>query len=407
MAGLRRPSGAFGQLEYPTPPLHIAGSDLDDLLARVWVAGPGADNPGEPLPGITTPLSQQAAEAMAVSVGRRCTPTLGGFCIEQVVVDGGRCPKKNKLDCDNCDKLVMTGADLLYWRRKREQWHSIAERAPDDATAGYLHKVFEPTARAIDGLEKAPGWPGPSRPGPRPGPETAAGLLPPDLEHWLPRPGPHRHHRLLRNPAPMTTKTPPQRTTQAIQARRRQVETLLQRVRDAIAELHKDHARVTVSAVERRADVSRTFLYQNPDARALVAEAVARADGRRVQQRQQAADEVNATWRERALNAEDGLKQAVAEIQAQRKRIGELLGQIRDLELDLPADAVQRLATENTTLKQENQALTAENKRLTDRLAASHDNYRSQEREIANLQGLLLEHHPQAVARHLRPVDGS
>ncbi len=135
--------------------IHIAGSDLDDLLARVWVAGPGTGNPGEPLPGITTPLSQQAAEAMAVSVGRRCTPTLGGLCIEQVVVDGGRCPKKNKLDCDNCDKLVMTGADLLYWRRKREQWHSIAERAPDDATAGYLHKVFEPTARAIDGLEKA------------------------------------------------------------------------------------------------------------------------------------------------------------------------------------------------------------------------------------------------------------
>jgi len=49
----------------------------------------------------------------------------------------------------------MTGADLLYWRRKREQWHSLAERAPDDATADYLHSVFEPTARAIDGLEKA------------------------------------------------------------------------------------------------------------------------------------------------------------------------------------------------------------------------------------------------------------
>src|SRR5260370_23360111 len=158
----------------------------------------------------------------------------------------------------------------------------------------------------------------------------------------------------------MTPRPPPQRTTQAIQARRRQVETLLQRVRNAIAELHKDHARVTVSAVERRADVSRTFLYQNPDARALVAEAVARAEGRRVQQRQQAADEVNATWRERALNAEDGLKQAVAEIQAQRKRIGELLGQIRDLELDLPADAVQRLVTENTTLQQAPHTLTAE-----------------------------------------------
>ncbi|MCX4882595.1 tyrosine-type recombinase/integrase [Streptomyces sp. NBC_00847] len=132
----------------------IAGSDLDDLLPRVWVGGPGSDNPGEPLfDTATNPLSRETALALAVDVGRRCTPTLGGLCTAQVVVDGGKCPRN--LDCDSCDKLVMTGADLLYWRRKREQWYSIAERAPDDATADYLHKVFEPTARAIDGLEKA------------------------------------------------------------------------------------------------------------------------------------------------------------------------------------------------------------------------------------------------------------
>jgi hypothetical protein len=29
------------------------------------------------------------------------------------------------------------------------------ERAPDDKTADYLHQVFEPTSRAIDGLENA------------------------------------------------------------------------------------------------------------------------------------------------------------------------------------------------------------------------------------------------------------
>jgi hypothetical protein len=49
----------------------------------------------------------------------------------------------------------MTGADLLYWRRKREQWYSLAERAPNDDTADWLHQVFAPTARAIDGLERA------------------------------------------------------------------------------------------------------------------------------------------------------------------------------------------------------------------------------------------------------------
>lgn len=34
---------------------------------------------------------------------------------------------------------------------------SIAERAPDDATAAYLHQVFARTAAAIDGLEAALG----------------------------------------------------------------------------------------------------------------------------------------------------------------------------------------------------------------------------------------------------------
>ncbi|MET7304373.1 hypothetical protein [Embleya sp. NPDC005575] len=35
------------------------------------------------------------------------------------------------------------------------EWQLLAEGAPDDATADYLHHYFEPTARAIDGLEKA------------------------------------------------------------------------------------------------------------------------------------------------------------------------------------------------------------------------------------------------------------
>ncbi|MFJ3310421.1 hypothetical protein ACIPSA_47095 [Streptomyces sp. NPDC086549] len=35
------------------------------------------------------------------------------------------------------------------------EWRLLAEGAPDDATADYLHRYFEPTARAIDGPEKA------------------------------------------------------------------------------------------------------------------------------------------------------------------------------------------------------------------------------------------------------------
>jgi hypothetical protein len=64
-------------------------------------------------------------------------------------------PARGTWTATNCDKFVLSGADLLYWRRKREQWASLAERAPDDTTADYLHQAFEPTARAVDGLEKA------------------------------------------------------------------------------------------------------------------------------------------------------------------------------------------------------------------------------------------------------------
>lgn len=133
--------------------VHLTSSDLENVLQHVWVSGPGAAHPGELLAGDTTPLTRQQAQALAIDLSRRSTPAEGGFCTFQPVVDGGACPWS--LDCHNCDKFVLSGADLLYWRRKREQWQLLAEGSPDDATADYLHRYFEPTARAIDGLEKA------------------------------------------------------------------------------------------------------------------------------------------------------------------------------------------------------------------------------------------------------------
>jgi integrase len=133
--------------------VHLSHSDLEDILQHVWVAGPWTASPGELLAGDAAPLSREQAQALAIDLSRRSTPAEGGFCTFQPVVDGGACPWN--LDCHNCDKVVLSGADLLYWRRKREQWRLLAEGAPDDATATYLHDYFEPTARAIDGLEKA------------------------------------------------------------------------------------------------------------------------------------------------------------------------------------------------------------------------------------------------------------
>src|SRR5260370_36320703 len=94
----------------------VAPSDLDDVLHHVWVAGPGALNPGELLSSGVTALAREEAETLALDLSRRSTPAEGGLCTFQIVVDGGRCPWN--LDCHNCDKVVMSGADLLYWRRK-------------------------------------------------------------------------------------------------------------------------------------------------------------------------------------------------------------------------------------------------------------------------------------------------
>ena len=131
----------------------VALGEIDDILHHVWVAGPGAPSPGELLSSGITPLTREEAQALVLDLNRRSTPAEGGLCTFQAVVDGGACPWK--LDCHNCGNFVLSGADLLYWRRKREQWYSLAERAPDEATAAWLHRVFAPTAAAIDGLEAA------------------------------------------------------------------------------------------------------------------------------------------------------------------------------------------------------------------------------------------------------------
>lgn len=133
---------------------HIANTDprLNDALQAVWVGGPGSLEPGIVLSG-STPMTREEAEAMLIDLTRRSTPAEGGFCTFQPVVDGNACPWS--LNCHSCAEFVMTGADLVYWHRKREQWRMLAERAPDDTTRDYLHQVFDPTARAIDGLESA------------------------------------------------------------------------------------------------------------------------------------------------------------------------------------------------------------------------------------------------------------
>jgi chromosome segregation ATPase len=190
----------------------------------------------------------------------------------------------------------------------------------------------------------------------------------------------------------MSTSTVPEpRTAAAQSARRRSTQTALARVHDAISRLGKEKVSVSVAAISRRADVSRTFLYSNPEARSAVAAAVADAIERRSQALAALDDRHEATWRQRALNAEAALKAANTEILTQRTRIGNLLGQIRDLQAEWTEEAIQRITTENTTLKQRVRQLTTDNRTLEERLTAARSNLRFPDRRVADLEAKLTD----------------
>ncbi len=187
-----------------------------------------------------------------------------------------------------------------------------------------------------------------------------------------------------------------QRTDAAVRARRQATQEMLERLQTALAAAARDHTPVTVAALARTARVSRTFLYQNQQARALIEQATrssrshpdASADGR---------SRTQPAWRERALNAEEALTQAQREIRTQRTHIAELLGKIRDLEHDLPEGSLQRIVTENTTLKQQVRQLTQDKQHVQERLASARQNNRFLDRRTADLEAQLA---PYLTAPH-------
>lgn len=181
------------------------------------------------------------------------------------------------------------------------------------------------------------------------------------------------------------------RTAAATQARQSSIAAMIQRVDQALRQMQRERAAVSFAAVARRASVSRSFLYQNADARALVTTSVAgHAKDARARAGAPAPAASAGPWRERALNAEGELKRAHGEIATQRGRIGELLGRIRDLEHDLPEDGVARTITENHALRAQVRQLTQDNRRLEERLAGARDTNRFLDKRIADLEAGII-----------------
>ncbi|MFI1928666.1 DUF6262 family protein [Streptomyces sp. NPDC020377] len=180
------------------------------------------------------------------------------------------------------------------------------------------------------------------------------------------------------------------RTDAAVRARRQATHEILQRLQTALTAMARDHTPVTVAAVARTACVSRTFLYQNQQARALVEQAVRTSSPHpELSNSRNHTQATQPAWRERALNAEEALAQTQREILTQRTHIAALLGKIRDLEHDLPEGSLQRIVTENTSLKQQARQLTQDNQRLQDRLASARQNNRFLDKRVADLEAQL------------------
>jgi hypothetical protein len=198
----------------------------------------------------------------------------------------------------------------------------------------------------------------------------------------------------------ITTGTGTARTHAANRARQQSTRDKLQRVDTALRTMRRERTPLTYPAVAARAGVSRTFLYQNTDAKKLVATAIEAAGDRKRRDRATRDANVEASWHQRALNAEDAVKAAYAEIDTQRERIGLLLGQLRDLQAEYTEGTAQRLAEENTELKQRLRRLTEDNRALEQKLQAARSNNRFLDKRLADLEAELLESQvPKPLAR--------
>ncbi|WP_328841731.1 hypothetical protein [Streptomyces europaeiscabiei] len=153
-------------------------------------------------------------------------------------------------------------------------------------------------------------------------------------------------------------------------------------------------------AIAARAAVSATFLYGNPEARARVQGAIADSKSRHDRTTSTEHDGIEATWGERALNAEAELTRAQKEIYVQRHGIGELMGQVSDFSQTARGESVEALVTENTNLKHRVQQLTREHRRLQERLEGARANLRFADKRAADLEMQVLELQPGDPGRH-------
>ncbi|MBV9596157.1 MAG: hypothetical protein JOZ87_04795 [Chloroflexi bacterium] len=164
------------------------------------------------------------------------------------------------------------------------------------------------------------------------------------------------------------------RPERAIDARRRAVVLKVTAVEKAIKALGRTGAPLTRMVVAHLAGVSRSFTYENDAANRMIEAAQARSQARAEDRIETTTIQQEASWRERALNAEDEIRNLRRELSTQRQLVGDLLGQLREPDGTWIEQDRNRLRQEHEYLLNERNQLLRERNELHRRLDGARAN---------------------------------
>jgi hypothetical protein len=176
------------------------------------------------------------------------------------------------------------------------------------------------------------------------------------------------------------------RPERAINARKHAAASKVAAVGKAIKALGRTGTPVTRVGVAQLAGVSRSFTYENVVANTMIAEAQTRTQARAEGRADKRTAQEEASWRERALNAEDEIRNLRRELATQRRLVGDLLGQLREPDGTWIEHDRNRLSLENEHLLSERNQLLRERHELQRKLDGARANlFRLNERRVQEL----------------------
>jgi predicted secreted protein len=154
----------------------------------------------------------------------------------------------------------------------------------------------------------------------------------------------------------------------------------------AVKALGQTGALVTRAGDAELAGVSRSFTYENDTANSIIAAAQTRTQARAEGRIEKRTAQEEASWRERALNAEDEIRNLRRELATQRQFVADLLGQLREPDGTWIEHDRNRLRQENEHLLSERNQLLRERNELQRRLDGARANIsRLHERRVQEL----------------------